>query len=214
METQNALYSTFAHRYVPGDGRPTTLLLLHGTGGNEESLLDLGEQLLPGANLLSPRGKVLEHGMPRFFRRLAEGIFDEEDLHFRTNQLISFIQKASETYSFDRSAVVAVGYSNGANIAASVLLTEPSALSGAVLLRAMVPFVPSHLPSSAKTPVLLLSGDHDQMIPLSSARKLAEMLTLSGADVDQQIAHAGHSLTQEEFGTIAPWLSKFDKDRN
>ncbi|MGH7713946.1 MAG: alpha/beta hydrolase, partial [Gemmatimonadaceae bacterium] len=124
----------FIHRYVVGSGpaAATTLLLLHGTGGNEDDLLDLGHALAPGASLLSPRGKALERGAPRFFRRLAEGVFDQQDLALRTDELVAFISAAATEYRFDPGNVIAVGYSNGANIAASVLLRHPETLASAV----------------------------------------------------------------------------------
>src|ERR1700722_20097652 len=120
----------FIHRFVPAATRASapTLLLLHGTGGSEDDLLDLGHSLLPGAALLSPRGKILENGMPRFFRRLAEGVFDEEDLIHRTHELADFIEAAAKRYAFDPHKVIAVGYSNGAKIAASTLLLRAGAL--------------------------------------------------------------------------------------
>ncbi len=123
-----------------------TLLLLHGTGGSEDDLIPLGHTIYPNANLLSPRGKVLEHGMPRFFRRLAEGVFDMEDLKFRTAELAKFVYDVSIKYSFDLSKTIAVGFSNGANIATSLLLLEPPVIAGAALFRPMVPFIPDPLP--------------------------------------------------------------------
>src|ERR671925_274796 len=125
----------FAHRFIPGAPDKPVLLLLHGTGGDENDLLPLGEALLPGAARLSPRGKVLENGMPRFFRRLAEGVFDLEDLRLRTEELADLVRDASKAYGFDPSRVVAFGYSNGANVAASLLLQRPETLRGAILAR-------------------------------------------------------------------------------
>src|SRR3990170_299226 len=145
---------SFPHQFVPGaSGR--TLLLLHGTGGNENDLLSLGRALDPLAALLSPRGKVSENGMPRFFRRLAEGVFDEEDLILRTHELADFVKEASESYHFPARGVVAVGYSNGANIAGALLLLRPGVLRAAALLRSMVVLTPEPLPDLAGAPVLL-----------------------------------------------------------
>ncbi|HJX26089.1 MAG TPA: hypothetical protein VJ252_08025, partial [Chthoniobacterales bacterium] len=135
----------FIHEFVPGtSGR--TLLLLHGTGGNEHDLLPLGRVLDPTAALLSPRGKILENGMPRFFRRLAEGVFDLEDLKKRTHELADFVAASAEQYQFAADKLVAVGYSNGANIAGSMLLLRPETFRTAILFRAMVPLVPENLP--------------------------------------------------------------------
>jgi phospholipase/carboxylesterase len=197
----------FIHRFVPATlpGRPP-LLLLHGTGGDENDLIQLAQALAPGSALLSPRGKVLEHGMPRFFRRLAEGVFDQVDLKARTKELADFIAAARKAY--DLSAPVAVGFSNGANIAASLLLSAPDALSGAVLLRAMLPFEPMPLPDLSGTPVLLLSGANDQMIPAAAAKRLAEVLQASHAALAYKAVPAGHNLTQHDLNIAAEWLGK------
>src|SRR5215208_7741099 len=134
----------FIHQFIPASTRPNqvTLLLLHGTGGNEEDLIPLGRELYPRAAILSPRGKVLESGMPRFFRRLSEGVFDLEDLKFRTHELADFVNRASKVYKFNLRFVISIGYSNGANIASSLLLIHPEIITSAVLFRAMVPFMP------------------------------------------------------------------------
>src|ERR1044071_2298743 len=147
----------FLHEFVPGNS-DRTLLLLHGTGGNERDLIPLGHELDPNASLLSPRGKVLENGMPRFFRRLAEGVFDLEDLRKRTHELADFVVSAAERYKIDVKKIVAVGYSNGANIAASVLLLRPEVLSAAILFRAMVPLIPQTLPNLSDKPIFMSSG--------------------------------------------------------
>jgi phospholipase/carboxylesterase len=197
-----------AHRYLPGKAGTSApvLLLLHGTGGDESGLLDLGAGLYPGAALLSPRGQVLEHGMPRFFRRLAEGIFDEADLIARTHALADFVQSAAAHYQFDPARVVALGYSNGANIAAAMLMLRPEILGGAVLLRAMVPLRPAVLPALPGTPVFLASGRHDGMVPTANAELLAATLRRAGASATHHWAEAGHPLTSPEIAATHDWL--------
>jgi len=198
----------FVHRYLPGeDESAPTLLLLHGTGGNEEDLIPLGKTLAPGAAILSPRGKVSEYGAPRFFRRLAEGVFDHEDLLFRTHELAGFVEAASEEYGFDASKVVAVGYSNGANVAASAILLHPGLLRAAVLFRAMVPFEPEVTPDLSGMPVFMAAGRADSMIPPDNAQRLADILTEAGADVDLRWRDTGHPLTYEEVGEAKEWLA-------
>ncbi|MDP2411910.1 MAG: alpha/beta hydrolase [Pseudolabrys sp.] len=195
----------FIHRFIPATrpDRPP-LLLLHGTGGDENDLLPIGQQVAPGAALLSPRGKVLEHGMPRFFRRLAEGVFDLEDLKARTAELAAFIAAARKAYGL--AAPVALGFSNGANIAASLLLTQPGALAGAVLVRAMLPFEPAAVPDLKNTPVLLLSGASDPMVPAASHARLAAVLGETGAAVTHKVVPAGHGLTHQDLALAAQWL--------
>jgi len=182
------------------------LLLLHGTGGNEHDLVPLAESLAPGAGVLSPRGKVLERGMPRFFRRLAEGVFDLDDLRFRTHELAEFVGAASRHYGFDRARVVAVGFSNGANVAASTLLLEPGVLAGAILFRAMVPIVPDPLPSLQNTPVFMSNGRADSLIPAADAQRLAELLRQAGASVTLQWQPGGHQLTRQDVAQAQEWL--------
>jgi phospholipase/carboxylesterase len=195
----------FIHQYISATkpGLPV-LLLLHGTGGDENDLVALGQQMLPGAGLLSPRGKVLENGMPRFFRRLAEGVFDLEDLKTRTLELAQFIAAARKAYGLE--APVAVGFSNGANIAASLLLTRPDALAGAVLLRALLAFEPAPLPDLAGKPVLLLSGSSDPMISAAGRDRLIKVLQAAGADLAYKTLPTGHGLTQNDFMIAADWL--------
>ena len=199
----------FIHRFVPAAavGSAPTLLLLHGTGGNEDDLLDLGRSLAPGANLLSPRGKILESGMPRFFRRLAEGVFDEADLILRTRELADFIMAAAAHYGFTPESVTAVGYSNGANIAASLLLLHPGLLQRAVLLRAMVPLVPETPPDLGGTEVFLASGVSDPILPIDNARTLARMLRDAGAEVKHLELNTGHQLTSAELDAARIWLT-------
>lgn len=198
----------FTYLFNPAEqpGLPT-LLLLHGTGGDEHDLVSLGRTLLPGAAMLSPRGQVLERGMPRYFRRLAEGVFDLEDLALRTGQLARFTPAAARAHGLDPSQVVAVGFSNGANIAASVLLTAPAVFAGAVLYRAMVPFEPAVLKPLPGTPVWIGAGRHDPLIPAKGTQRLASLLTSAGATVSLDWRDAGHNLTAPEVEATAPWLA-------
>lgn len=197
----------FTHRYEPGESDTgATILVLHGTGGNENDLLPLAKELAPGAALLSPRGKVLEHGMPRFFRRLAEGVFDHEDLLFRTHELAGFIEAAAEEYGFDRSKLIAAGYSNGANIAASLMLLHPGLLRAAVLFRSMVPFEPETMPDLSGMPIFMAAGKRDQMIAPDNTQRLAEILKRAGANVDLRWRDTGHGLTYEEVNEAKEWL--------
>jgi predicted esterase/catechol 2,3-dioxygenase-like lactoylglutathione lyase family enzyme len=197
----------FQHVYEPAvaEGAPT-LLLLHGTGGNEYDLLDLGRTLFPGAGLLSPRGQVLENGMPRFFRRLAEGVFDLDDLRRRTHDLAAFVGAAAAHYGFDPRRVIAVGYSNGANIAASLMLLRPEQLAGAVLLHAMVPLEPEAAPDLRGVPVFMGAGRADPLIPAPLTERLAELLREAGAAVTLHWEPGGHGLNQAELRAAAAWL--------
>ncbi len=199
--------SAFAHRFVPAEGDDgNTLLLLHGTGGNEDDLLPLGRMMRGSAALLSPRGKVLEHGMPRFFRRLAEGVFDEEDLIKRTHELAGFVEAATQEYGLDRNRIWAVGFSNGANIAASLLLLHPGLLAGAVLLRAMVPLEPEPTPDLSGTPVYLAAGRSDPIVPAENTERLAGLLTEAGADVTLDWQPGGHGIGRPEVDASRLWL--------
>jgi len=202
----------FDHRYIPGRGpaAAVTLLLLHGTGGDGDSLLQLGDTLRPGSTLLSPTGNVRERGMPRFFRRLAEGIFDHEDLMRRTVELTEFIRGAVTAYGLDATGIVAVGHSNGANIAASVLFDAPGTLAGAILFRPMVPYTPSPLPSlPAAAPVLIASGARDPLVPPENAATLAQLLRETGYDVTHHIEAAGHDLTMSDVRAARDWIDRY-----
>jgi phospholipase/carboxylesterase len=203
---------SFTHVYHPPAtlGAPT-LLMLHGTGGNEHDLVPLAADLMPGAGVLSPRGKVLENGMPRFFRRFAEGVFDLDDLRQRTVELAAFVKEASGHYTFDASRVVAVGFSNGANIAGSTLLLVPGLLAGAVLLRAMVPIVPDPLPAIPGTPVLIANGRVDPLVPVAETDRLAALLRSAGADVTLQWHQAGHQLVHDDIEQARAWLEDWSK---
>jgi phospholipase/carboxylesterase len=198
----------FVHRFAPA-ARPglPAVLLLHGTGGNEDDLMPLGERLLPGAARLSPRGKVLERGMPRFFRRLAEGVFDLEDLERRTQELADFVVAARVAYGLD-AAPVAVGFSNGANVAAAMLLRRPEVLGGALLLRPMIPLVPEPLPALNGVPVQINAGTADQIIRPDLSEALAELLRRAGAKVSFDWIQAGHNLTPHDLTIGAAFLAR------
>jgi phospholipase/carboxylesterase len=198
----------FSHRFVPATrtGLPA-LLLLHGTGGTEEDLLPLGERLLPGAARLSPRGRVLEHGMPRFFRRLAEGVFDLDDLRQRTIELAGFVDEARVRYDLGAVPPVAVGFSNGANIAAAMLLLRPGTLSGALLIRPMVPLVPDPLPALAGVPVQINAGTADPIVTPAQSEALADLLRRAGAAVTVDWIRGGHGLTPQDLDVGARFLA-------
>jgi len=196
----------FIHQFIPGTSA-RTLLLLHGTGGDEHQLLGLGRELDPSAALLSPRGAVSENGHLRFFRRFAEGVFDLEDLKQRTDDLAEFIAAAATHYQLAADKIVAVGYSNGANIAASVLLRRPGILRTAVLFRAMVPLQPERLPDLSGTRVWIGGGKQDTLILRAETERLAALLRQAGADVTARFFDAGHGLTNMEFVIVQRWLS-------
>lgn len=200
----------FAHVHVPpaaGSHDTRTVLLLHGTGGNERDLLEIGATIAPGARLLGVRGQVLESGMPRFFRRLAEGVFDEADVIRRAGDLSAFVTSAASVYGFDANAVVALGYSNGANIAAAMLLLHPSVLSGAVLFRTMVPLIPVAPPALPGTPVLMVQGAMDPIVPKENAERLSAMLAAAGASVTLHFEPTGHGLTPNDVAVARRWVA-------
>jgi predicted esterase len=185
---------------------------LHGTGGNEQDLISLARELNPRAKILSPRGKVLESGMPRFFRRLAEGVFDIEDLKFRTHELAEFVEKASKIYGFDLRYVISVGYSNGANIASSLLLLHPEILSSAVLFRAMVPFIPEKVPDLKTKHIFMAAGKHDPIVPKGQTETLYHLYKKAGANV---VLHweenSGHELGYNEVPAAKGWLANIPR---
>lgn len=204
----------FTHRFEPGDpASRVTILLLHGTGGNEADLLPLGKAVAPRAALLSPRGKVLEGIMPRFFRRLAEGVFDIEDLTRRTHELADFVADAARVYGFDASRVVTLGYSNGANIAASLLLLRPQVLAGAALLRPMLPLDPPPVPDLRGKSVLIVAGRRDPLVPAASTERLAGALQEAGAEVTVEWHPGGHGLIRSDVEAVARWFAeRFDPE--
>lgn len=202
----------FIHKFILSEGskdqNSLTLLLLHGTGGDETDLIPIARMLeITNASILSPRGKVIENGMPRYFRRLGEGIFDIEDLKFRTNELAEFVQNASKTYALNLNRIVAIGYSNGANIAASVLLLRPEILSSAILFRPMIPFVPNTLPNLSSKRILISAGLHDPIVASYQTKDLFDLLEKVGAKVSIQWQNSGHELTQRDIVAARKWLS-------
>jgi phospholipase/carboxylesterase/glyoxalase family protein len=198
----------FVHRFISGNTRNApALLLLHGTGGDENDLIPLGSELVPGAALISVRGKVLENGMPRFFRRLSEGVFDLDDLARRTEELARFIEEARDEYKLT-DQLVAVGYSNGANIVASLILREPGHIAGAILFRPMVPFSPEALPDNGGIPILLSAGDRDPIVPAEDTRRLAALFESSGADVSFHWHRGGHELGRDDIDAAKSWTRR------
>jgi phospholipase/carboxylesterase len=195
----------FIHRFEPGRADGPVLLMLHGTGGDENDLLPLGREIMPGASLLSPRGKVLEQGMPRFFRRLALGVFDVEDLKARTEELADFIVAAAAKYGFSTDRLIAAGYSNGANIAAALLLLRPEVLSSAILLRATVPLEVETLPDLRGKKVLLSEAHDDIYVPHEKAVELESTLRAAGAEVETLWIAPTHSLERTEIAPIQKW---------
>ena len=207
-QQQVADNSDQAYRPKDNKSKTLTLLLLHGTGGNEDDLIQVGQMISPSASLLSPRGKVLENGMPRFFKRLAEGVFDLEDLKFRTRELADFAKDASNIYGFDLNKTIAVGFSNGANIAASLLLSYPGTLSGAILFRAMVPFIPNSPLDLSDKKVLLSAGVYDPIVSESQTQSLYDILKKSRANATLKWQQSGHNLTESDILDAKEWLSE------
>lgn len=199
----------FQHIWVPPErsGEPT-VLTLHGTGADERDLLPLARAIAPGAGVLSPRGKILERGMPRWFARHAEGVFDTDDLVRRAGELAHFIDAAAVEYGFDRDNVVAIGFSNGANIAGGMLLTLPGALRGAVLLGAMVPLRPERRPDLSAVAVLIGNGRNDPIAPAEQAEELARMLDDAGASVEMAWHDGGHEVTAGVVDAARAWMAK------
>jgi phospholipase/carboxylesterase len=197
------------HRWEPpAESGAPTLLLLHGTGGDENDLLPLARLVAPAAAVLSVRGNVMEQGMPRFFRRLREGVFDLDDLHRRTAALAEFLAAAGARYGFTPASLYALGFSNGANIAASLLLSQPAAMAGGILIRAMVPFEPEPAPDLSGRAVLLSEGRMDPLIPAAGAERLAAIFEEAGADVELAWQPGGHALTQGDVTVARRWLSQ------
>ncbi|WP_339146347.1 MULTISPECIES: alpha/beta hydrolase [unclassified Sutcliffiella] len=192
-------------KHIFNKGSERVLLLLHGTGGTEQDLLPLAEMLDPEASVLSVRGNVTENGMPRYFRRLSEGVFDEEDLIFRTKELHDFLDEASEKYHFNRENVIAVGYSNGANIAGSLLFHYEKALKAAILYHPMVPRRGMELPDLSTTPVFIGAGKNDPICPASETEELSNLLEAAGSKVEIHWEFQGHQLTHTEVQASKKW---------
>jgi phospholipase/carboxylesterase len=198
---------SYVHRFEPGEALAATpLLLLHGTGGDENDLLPAGHMVAPGAALLSPRGDVLERGMPRFFRRFAEGVFDQDDVRRRAGALADFVTDARKAYGI--AAPIALGYSNGANIAAAVLLLRPGVLAGAILWRAMMPLTAPQPTSLSGTPVLMVSGARDPIAAPAEADRLRAALEAAGAAVKHRVLPVGHELSQADVSIAREWLQQ------
>ena len=196
------------HIFEQGKKDAPTLLLLHGTGGNEHSLLNIAKSIAPDASILSVRGDVLENGMPRFFRRLAEGVYDEEDLIYRTKQLHQFLDDSAGQYGFDRNNIIAIGYSNGANIAASLLFHHANSLKGAILFHPMVPRRGIELPSLQSVQVFIGAGKNDPLCPLEESVDLSNLLQEAGATVELHWENNGHQLSYTEIQTATEWLKR------
>jgi phospholipase/carboxylesterase len=206
MDTPKQSELSFIHRFIPGqDVGHAPLLLLHGSGGDEHNLISLAERIGPGRAIVSPRGKTNEQGITRFFRRAADGTWDLDDLAQRTGELADFVRSARGAYGLPKPVVL--GYSNGANIGWSLLLREPSALAGAILLRSMLPFDPRPLPDLSGIPVLLIAAHDDELIPVERAGLLAALLGEAGADVTYEVLRAGHGLTGEDLKLASEWLA-------
>jgi predicted esterase len=205
---------SFIHRFEPGTKNSPTLLLLHGTGGNETDLIQFGRAIAPHSNLLSPRGNVLENGMPRFFRRFAHGLFDLQDLKFRAEELLDFIKASAKKYDFDPENVIAMGYSNGANIAATLLLLHEQSLAGAILFRPMMPLMPEKAPDLSRCQILVCAGDHDSMIDPAKTSELISFFEGVHAKVSVHHHPGGHELGRDDFEAAQKWLSQWLARKN
>ena len=196
----------FIHKYIPGT-IPATILAMHGTGGDENDLLGVARAVFPGAAVLSPRGKTNEHGAYRFFPRLAPGVFDEEEIAIRTQELAEWLGWAAKEYGFDQTKLYALGYSNGANMAIATMLLYPGSIAGGVMLRPMPVIRPDPMPDLAGAPILIAAGEADPMVPVKSAHALAAMMAEAGAAVDFAVMESGHDLTPEDFSGAKRWFA-------
>ncbi len=197
----------FIHRFVPGEESADTLLVLHGTGGNENDLIGIGQAIAPSATILSPRGNVLENGAPRFFKRLAEGVFDPKEVRSRAEELARFIRAAAITYRLDPSRIFAFGYSNGANVASTVMLVEPGVIQGSILFRPMVVYEPPDKADLSGSSIFISAGRLDPIVPADSVEQLAEIFRSGNADVTLKWQISGHSLVPSEVREAADWFA-------
>jgi predicted esterase len=200
---------SFIHRFVPAEDQASgeTLLVLHGTGGNENDLVGIGQTIAPGAAILSPRGKVLENGAPRFFKRLAEGVFDPKEVRSRAEELARFIRVAITKYGLDASRIYALGYSNGANIASTVMFIQPELLQGAVLFRPMLVYEPEEMADLSGAGVFISAGRIDPIVPVKSVERLVDLFESSHAEVTLKWQSAGHNLVPSEVREASDWLA-------
>jgi phospholipase/carboxylesterase len=199
----------FIHRFVPSEDPSgnETLIVLHGTGGDENDLIGIGQAIAPGAAILSPRGNVLEGGAPRFFRRLAEGVFDPKEVHSRGEELARFIRAAVVTYRLDATRLFALGFSNGANIASTVMFIEPGILQGSILLRPMLVYEPAEKSDLTDSAVFISAGRMDPIVPTASVERLVELFESAHAEVTLKWQLAGHNLVPGEVREAAEWLA-------
>ncbi len=199
----------FIHRFVPAEDSASgeTLIVLHGTGGDENDLIGIGQAVAPGAAILSPRGNVLENGAPRFFRRISEGVFDPKEVRSRAEELARFIRASVVTYRLDPGRIFALGYSNGANIASTVMLIEPRILQGSILLRPMLVYEPTERNDLSGSAVFISAGRMDPIVPTTSVERLASLFDAAHADVTLRWQLAGHSLVPSEVREAADWLA-------
>jgi phospholipase/carboxylesterase len=199
----------FIHRFVPAEDKTSaeTLVVLHGTGGDENDLIGIGQATAPGAAILSPRGNVLENGAPRFFRRLAEGVFDPKEVHSRGDELSRFIRAAISRYGLNPERVFALGYSNGANIASTVMFIDPELLRGAIMFRPMMVFEPDERPDLSTAGVFISAGRMDPIVPVKSVERLVELFEASRAEVTLKWQLAGHNLLPSEIRDATNWLA-------
>jgi predicted esterase len=199
----------FIHRVLPAEDKTSaeTLVVLHGTGGNENDLIGIGQAIAPGAAILSPRGNVLENGAPRFFKRLAEGVFDRKEVQSRGEELSRFIRAAISRYGLNPERVFALGYSNGANIASTVMFIDPELLRGAIMFRPMIVFEPDDHPDLSTAGVFISAGRMDPIVPVKSVERLVELFEASRAEVTLKWQLAGHNLLPSEIREATDWLA-------